>query len=173
MEPGLEPSHAAAGPAARTGHASDVAAARSRHADFVTLTKPRLNSLVLVTTLATYFLGGGYELPWVQLAHIDWHRARGRRRLGVQPVVGARHRSSDAADAFASLADRRLHPQDGLWFAVLLTALGIADLTLGVNALTAAVAAATLVSYVLLYTPLKFEPLYRPSSARFLERCPP
>ena len=35
------------------------------------------------------------------------------------------------------LADRRLHPQDGLWFGVLLTAVGIADLTLGVNPLTA------------------------------------
>ena len=130
--------------------------ARSRHADFVTLTKPRLNSLIVVTTLATYFLGGGNELPWMQLVHTLigtalvaagasafnqwWERDTDRlmRRTRSRP-----------------LADRRLHPQDGLWFAVLLTALGIADLALGVNLLTAAVAAATLVSYVLFYTPLK------------------
>ncbi|MET0211433.1 MAG: heme o synthase [Vicinamibacterales bacterium] len=156
MESGLEPSHAAVGSATQTAHAPATSVARSRHADFVTLTKPRLNSLIVVTTLATYFLGGGNELPWMQLVHTLigtalvaagasafnqwWERDTDRlmRRTRLRP-----------------LADRRLHPQDGLWFAVLLTALGIADLTLGVNPLTAAVAVATLVSYVLLYTPLK------------------
>jgi len=156
MKPGFEPSHVAAGSAARTGQAAEVLAERSRQADFLTLTKPRLNSLVLVTTLAAYYLGGGDDLPWMQLVHTMigtalvaagasafnqwWERDTDRlmRRTRSRP-----------------LADGRLHPQDGFWFGVLLTALGIADLTLGVNPLTAAVAAATLVSYVLLYTPLK------------------
>ena len=152
----FEPSQVAAGSAAQTSHAPAAPAMRSRRADFVTLTKPRLNSLILVTTLATYFLGGGDELPWMLLVHTLigtalvaagasvfnqwWERDTDRlmRRTRLRP-----------------LADRRLHPQDGLWFGVLLTAVGIAELTLGVNLLTAAVAAATLISYVLLYTPLK------------------
>jgi protoheme IX farnesyltransferase len=156
MERGLEPSHAAVGPASQVGHAPAAPAARSRQADFVTLTKPRLNSLILVTTMVAYFLGGGEELSWMRLAHTLigtalvaagasvfnqwWERDTDRlmRRTRMRP-----------------LADRRMHPQDGLWFGVLLTALGIADLTLGVNLLTAAVAAATLVSYVFFYTPLK------------------
>ncbi len=53
------------------------------------------------------------------------------------------------------LPDARLHPQDAFWFGVALSALGIAELTLFVNGLAAAIAALTLLSYVLLYTPLK------------------
>ena len=71
------------------------------------------------------------------------------------------------------LADRRLHPQDGLWFGVLLTAIGIADLALGVNLLTAAVAAATLVSYVFSTRRSNSGRRYRPLSGRFPERCRP
>ena len=71
--------------------------------------KPRLNSLVLVTTLATYFLGGGYELPWMQLAHTmigtalvaagasafnqwwerDTDRLMRRTRLRPSPIAGS------------------------------------------------------------------------------------
>ena len=152
----FEPSQVAAGSAAQTGHAPAAPATRSRQADFVTLTKPRLNSLILVTTLATYFLGGGDQLPWMRLLHTLigtalvaagasafnqwWERDTDRlmRRTRMRP-----------------LADRRLHPQDGLWFGVLLTAIGLADLAVGVNLLTAAVASATVVSYVFVYTPLK------------------
>jgi protoheme IX farnesyltransferase len=49
----------------------------------------------------------------------------------------------------------RLHPEDALWFGVLLSAVGIAQLSLGVNLKTAIVALLTLLSYVVLYTPLK------------------
>jgi heme o synthase len=53
------------------------------------------------------------------------------------------------------LPDMRMHPQDALWFGVLLSAIGVAELALGVNARTAAIALITLLSYVVLYTPLK------------------
>jgi heme o synthase len=42
-----------------------------------------------------------------------------------------------------------------MWFGIALSAVGIADLTLGVNQLTGIVAALTLASYVFVYTPLK------------------
>ena len=42
-----------------------------------------------------------------------------------------------------------------MWFGIALSAVGLAELTLGVNPLTAAVAALTLASYVFVYTPLK------------------
>src|SRR6185295_8363127 len=41
------------------------------------------------------------------------------------------------------------------WFGVLLSVVGLSELAVGVNATTATVAAATLISYVLVYTPLK------------------
>jgi protoheme IX farnesyltransferase len=136
--------------------AADRPVARGRGADFLTLTKPRLNSLVLVTSVVAYFLGGGHELPWTRLLHTilgtalvaagasalnqHWERETDRlmRRTRLRP-----------------LPDARMHPKDAMWFGVLLSAIGIADLTLFVNPLTAAVAAATLVSYVFIYTPLK------------------
>jgi heme o synthase len=130
--------------------------ARGRAADFVALTKPRLNSLVLVTCLAAYYLGGGHELSWVTLFHTFvgtslvaagasalnqvWERRTDRlmRRTQMRP-----------------LPDGRIHPQDAMWFGIALSAVGVADLSLGVNPLTAGVAALTLASYVLVYTPLK------------------
>jgi protoheme IX farnesyltransferase len=53
------------------------------------------------------------------------------------------------------LPDARLPPQDALWFGIALAAVGIAELAIGVNRLTALMAALTLASYVFLYTPLK------------------
>jgi protoheme IX farnesyltransferase len=49
----------------------------------------------------------------------------------------------------------RLRPADGAWFGTLLSATGLIELTWKVNPLASAVAAATLVSYVFVYTPLK------------------
>jgi protoheme IX farnesyltransferase len=130
--------------------------ARSRSADFVSLTKPRLNTLVLITSVAAYYLADGHRLPWWHLLHTiagtalvaggasalnqHWERDTDRlmRRTRLRP-----------------LPDARLHPQDALWFGVALSAVGLADLTLFVNPLTAVIAALTLLSYVLLYTPLK------------------
>jgi heme o synthase len=132
------------------------ATGRTRGADFVALTKPRLNTLVLVTSAAAYFLGDGHRLPWMHLLHTlvgtalvaggasalnqHWERETDRlmRRTRLRP-----------------LPDARLHPQDALWFGVALAAVGLAQLTVFVNPLTAVIAALTLVSYVLLYTPLK------------------
>jgi protoheme IX farnesyltransferase len=130
--------------------------ARSRGADFVSLTKPRLNSLVLVTSATAYFLGDGHLLPWSSLVHTlsgtalvaggasalnqHWERDSDRlmRRTRLRP-----------------LPDARLHPQDVLWFGIALSAVGLAQLTVAVNLLTAALAALTLLTYVWLYTPLK------------------
>jgi protoheme IX farnesyltransferase len=132
------------------------ATARGRGADFVALTKPRLNTLVLITSVTAYFLGDGHRLPWSHLLHTivgtalvaggasalnqHWERHTDRlmRRTRLRP-----------------LPDARLHPQDALWFGIALSAVGIAQLTVFVNPLTAVIAALTLVSYVLLYTPLK------------------
>ena len=53
------------------------------------------------------------------------------------------------------LPDGRLQVGEALLFATALSSLGLATLAVGVNALCALVALATLVSYVVIYTPLK------------------
>jgi heme o synthase len=131
-------------------------AAQSRGADFLSLTKPRLNSLVLVTSATAYFLGDGHLLPWSSLFHT---------LVGTALVAGGasalnQHWERDTDRLMQRtrrrpLPDARLHPQDALWFGIALSAIGLAQLFLAVNPLAAGVAAATLLSYVLLYTPLK------------------
>ena len=59
--------------AAPIGATGERTAAHSRGADFVSLTKPRLNSLVLLTSAAAYFLGHGHELPWLTFVHLERH----------------------------------------------------------------------------------------------------
>lgn len=142
--------------AAPYGATADGAAARSRGADFLTLTKPRLNSLVLVTSAAAYFLGDGHLRPWSHLVHTLLGTAL--VAAGASALNQYWERDTDRLmrrTRLRPLPDARVHPQDALWFGIALSAVGLAQLTLAVNVLTAGVAALTLVSYVFFYTPLK------------------
>jgi protoheme IX farnesyltransferase len=143
-------------PEAVADRSVDRTGTRSRGADFLSLTKPRLNFLVLVTTVAAFFLGAGGEQPLLLLIHTV---------VGTALVAGGAsalnqvwERDTDRLmrrTRLRPLPDLRLHPQDALWFGVLISALGIAQLALGVNLRTAIVAIVTLLSYIILYTPLK------------------
>jgi protoheme IX farnesyltransferase len=136
--------------------ATTRATSRGRGADFISLTKPRLNTLVLVTSAAAYYLADGHRLPWWHLIHT---------MVGTALVAGGasalnQHWERDTdrlmrRTRLRPLPDERLQPQDAFWFGVALSAVGLAELTLFVNQLAAVIAALTLSSYVLLYTPLK------------------
>ncbi len=125
-------------------------------ADFIALTKPRVNLLVLVTTVIGFHLGnqGAADLA-----------------LLVNTIVGTLLVASGAAafnqvferDVDAKmrrtmarpLPDRRLDTAEASWFALALSAAGVLQLWLGANALAAGVALTTLVLYALVYTPMK------------------
>ena len=127
-----------------------------RAADFVMLTKPRLNFLVLITTLAGMYLGAPEGVPLAILVH---------GLVGTALVAGGAaalnqvwERETDSLmrrTRLRPIAGGRLRIADGTWFGILLAGTGLVELTWEVNTLSAAVAAATLVSYVLVYTPLK------------------
>jgi len=124
--------------------------------DYVTLAKPRLNMLVVATTLAGYYMAGPARANWVVLAHT---------LIGTTLVASG-------ASAFNQLMEiesdglmrrtrarplpaGRLTAKEARVFALVLSLAGIAELALGVNLLTAGVAAATLLTYTVFYTPLK------------------
>jgi protoheme IX farnesyltransferase len=135
--------------------AAGVATAH-RVADFVTLTKPRLNLLVLVTTLAGLYLASpsGVELRLLVNTLMGTALVAG----GAAALNQVWERRTDALmrrTATRPLPGGRLGSSEGTWFGLLLSAIGLAQLALAVNITAAAVAAATLVSYVLVYTPLK------------------
>ncbi len=128
----------------------------TRGADYVALTKPRLNFLVLVTTLAAYSLGSRPESTVMELLHT---------LLGTFLVAGGAsalnqvwERDTDrlmGRTRFRPLPDLRLKPRDAIVFGVALTLVGALELGLFVNPLTSLVAMLTSASYVLFYTPLK------------------
>lgn len=131
-------------------------AAHSRAADFFALTKPRLNLLVLITTLGGLYLGAPAGVAPALLFHT---------LIGTALVAGGAsalnqvwERDTDGLmrrTRLRPVPDGRLEAREGTRFGLLLTAIGLAQLWAGVNAASALVAAVTLASYVLLYTPLK------------------
>lgn len=123
--------------------------------DYVSLTKPRLSSLVLFTVAGAMWLTG-HALPWT-----TWLFAL----VGTAGTVGAANafncyieRESDGfmvRTARRPLPAGRLAPHPALWFAFVLALVSLPILGLGVNWLTAALGLVALLSYVLVYTPLK------------------
>lgn len=131
--------------------------ARSDRAfDFVALTKPRLNLLVLLTTVAGLYLASPNGVALALLAHT---------LIGTALVAGGAaalnqvwERETDRRMRRTSgrpLPRGRVGVSEGTWFGISLAVAGIVDLAIGATVAAAVVAAATLVSYVLVYTPLK------------------
>ena len=131
--------------------------ARSGRAlDFVALTKPRLNLLVLLTTVAGLYLASPTGVTLALAAHT---------LIGTALVAGGAaalnqvwERETDRRMRRTSarpLPRGRLGVAEGTWFGVLLAGAGLVELALGATLAAAAVAAATLISYVVVYTPLK------------------
>ena len=129
---------------------------QTRTADFVTLTKPRLNFLVLITTLGGMYIAApdGIALPVLLHALIGTALVAG----GAAALNQVWERETDSLmrrTRLRPIPAHRLRVSDGVWFGTALSAAGLIELTWKVNPLAAAVAAATLVSYVFVYTPLK------------------
>ncbi len=128
-----------------------------RAADFLALCKPRVVAMVLVTTAVGYYLGG-------TAAPLDYGRLLSTL-IGTALAAGGtlalnqyleRHRDA-LMDRTRDrpLPDGRLTPLDALVFGALVSAAGIVYLALAVDALPALVTAATTITYLFAYTPLK------------------
>jgi heme o synthase len=126
-------------------------------ADFVALTKPRVNLLVLVTTVIGFHLGnrGGSTdlallLNTVVGTFLVASGAAAFNQVLERDVDARMHRTM-----MRPLPDRRINLFDATLFAATLSGIGVLQLAFGANGLAATIAAITLVSYVLVYTPLK------------------
>lgn len=124
--------------------------------DFLELTKPRLNLLVLITTVVGVYLGSPSGVPpWIL-----FHTLVGTALVagGAAALNQVWERQTDSLmrrTRTRPLPGGRLGVVEGSVFGLLLSGAGLVELALGVNVLCSGVAALTLVSYVLVYTPLK------------------
>ena len=125
-------------------------------ADLLDLTKARLNLLVLITTFVGYWMAAQGTMDWLRL---------------LQTMLGTALCAASAA-AFNQLWEVRvdaLMPRTAsrpivagrmtggaaFWIALALGVAGTAWLAFSANLLSAALAASTIIIYVLLYTPMK------------------
>lgn len=140
-------------------------------ADYVALTKPRIVALVMVTVAAAFVVA----LP--AAARVGFAGNAGTSPLSVQLwilanlLIGTAFVAS-GTNALNQIAERdvdalmrrtrtrplptgRLEPHAARWFAWSIACVGVVQLAVLVNVVTALLAALTLISYVFAYTPLK------------------
>ena len=131
--------------------------AQRRVADFIALTKPRVVTMVMLTTLLGYYLGATEaSFDWLRLAITLLGTSLAAS--GTMALNQYLERDLDARmlrTRQRPLPDGRLAPWDALVFGSALTVVGVLVLLLAVNSLSAVVTAVTSVSYLFAYTPLK------------------
>lgn len=131
----------------------------ARLADYAALTKPRITLFVVLTAFVGFAAGTPGRLDALNLILLV-HALLGTALVASgtsafnqlsEIVLDGRMRRTAARPLPAG----RISPAGAFLFATLLSAAGLAELALAVNGITAFLAAATLASYVCLYTPMK------------------
>jgi len=127
-----------------------------RLADFLALTKPRLNSLVVVTAGIGYYLGAQGSLPLASLLEAVF---------GIALVAGGAaglnqiyERDTDSLmfrTRMRPIAAQRVTTTEAMVFSLALAGIGLGILAATSNLLAAFLALLTLVSYNVVYTPMK------------------
>jgi protoheme IX farnesyltransferase len=128
----------------------------SKLRDYYTLTKPEVNLLILMTTSASYYLASRGPFRIVGLLNTlvgTLLVASGTATLNqwIERVWDGQMRRT----ASRPLPSGRLNAREAFLFGILLSIAGGLYLAVAVNGLAALLAIFTLLSYLLIYTPLK------------------
>jgi protoheme IX farnesyltransferase len=129
---------------------------RTRPAVYVALTKPDVSFLVVLTTLAGYYLGSRGPLDLLRMAHTVFGTTL--VAAGTSALNHYFERASDARmrrTASRPLPSGQLQPAEALWFGVGLATTGTLYLALAAGALASLLGFAACVCYLGAYTPLK------------------
>ena len=128
-----------------------LAGAAQLVADYLTLTKPKVQSLLLATTVAAMYVAGDPSLELVALTCLGGYLSAG----GAGAINHYWDRDIDARmsrTATRPVAAGRISPRAALWFGVGLAAASFLELSLAVNLLAACLALAGFAGYVGVYT---------------------
>lgn len=124
--------------------------------DLIELTKPRITLMVVLTAGIGLLLASGGEATLALVVHTLV--GTGLVAAGSSALNQVLERDLDALmerTAQRPLPAGRMHPDAALLFGVALSIVGLIELTVFVNLLTALLGTLALASYVFLYTPLK------------------
>ena len=128
----------------------------SRVVDLYELTKPRLNFLVLVTTAVGYYMAVRTTTDWARLLPALVGTALTAAGAAVlNQVIERDHDRLMPRTRNRPLPAGRISMPEATVYGLTLAGVGIFCLAVTVNGLTALLGAATLVSYIAVYTPLK------------------
>jgi protoheme IX farnesyltransferase len=133
-----------------------VSAGSNAFADYIALTKPRLNFLVVASSAAGYYLGGPSSPDFGAMAQAVAGTALVAG--GAAALNQVAERDTDAMmrrTRTRPLPDGRITMTDARVFGAALSLAGLLILATRANWLSAALALATLVVYLVVYTPMK------------------
>ncbi len=129
---------------------------QTKFSDYLSLTKPRVTFMVLLTMLFGFYLGARGEMD----AMLLFFALAGTALVAGGTSAFNQYLERDLDAKMLRTRNRplpagRISPRRALAFSATISITGLLLLAWQVNALTALLAALTLVSYVFLYTPLK------------------
>jgi protoheme IX farnesyltransferase len=140
---------------------TDTVSASSRTAtapiwDYFELTKPNVVWLILMSTMVGFYVGAPAPLPITQLLHTVFATALLAAGCGTlnqwwERDLDARMERTENRP----LPSGRVSASGSLWFGLAVSGAGIVYLAMQINSISAWIGAATVVSYVAIYTPLK------------------
>jgi protoheme IX farnesyltransferase len=139
------------GRAAAAAAVSPTSGVRQIASDYLELTKPKVQSLLIFTTVTTMYVAGDPPLDLVALTCLGGYLSAG----GAGAVNHFYDRDIDAG--MARTANRpvpsgRVSPTAALTYGLVLAALSLLVLSVGVNPLAAALSFSGFLGYVLVYT---------------------
>jgi protoheme IX farnesyltransferase len=126
-------------------------AARTLLRDYLTLTKPKVQSLLLFTTVTTMYVAGDPPLSLVLLTCLGGALSAG----GAGAINHYVDRDIDALMSRTRtrpVPAGRISPRSALWFGIVLGVASVVLLSLTVNPLAAALSASGFLGYVFVYT---------------------
>jgi heme o synthase len=136
---------------ATAGVARPLSPARQLLADYVALTKPKVQSLLLLTTIATMLVAGSPSFTLIALTCLGGYLSAG----GAGAVNHWFDRDIDAQMARTAtrpIPSGRVAPNAALAFGCALAALSLAELSLFVNVTAALLSFSGFLGYVFVYT---------------------
>jgi protoheme IX farnesyltransferase len=127
--------------------------------DYWALTKPEVNFLIVITTFAGFYLGraaGWHNFPFLLSINAVLGTLLVASGTGtLNQYIERRFDAQMRRTARRPLAAGRLKASGVLWFGIALSVVGSVYLAVAVNVIASLLAISTLLSYLLVYTPLK------------------